>query len=281
MRRTFPVVVLMVVAGLLVPFTLIGVWAQRVLLDRSHLTALSDELLARRAVRVALADEIVAQLEMQLPELDQLQGTVQPVAVRALDTPAFDTDFNEALAQVYKQLDAGDTTITLNLDPSLKLVRARLEPIAPELAGDLPSGSQISAITLVRRSDWPVVWGAVSAASGLWLPALLLALVCFAGAVLLARRRLRALGIAGVVAAGVALVLFVALVIVEHIADRTIESGVDESAFEATWDVVTRELRNSVLVTLAIGLLLATAAAAAALVAARRDASSDGPSGSL
>jgi hypothetical protein len=57
------VTLLLVVAGLLIPLALLGVWTHQVLLDRECFTNLSDDLLDQAAVRRGLADKIVEQLE--------------------------------------------------------------------------------------------------------------------------------------------------------------------------------------------------------------------------
>jgi hypothetical protein len=60
---------LLVVAAVLVPFALVGLWTHQVLLDRERFTNLADDLLDREAVRRGLADQTVAQLERTRPGL--------------------------------------------------------------------------------------------------------------------------------------------------------------------------------------------------------------------
>ena len=62
MSRTSLVTLLLVAAGLLLPFALVGLWTQQVLLDRERFTNLSDDLLNHEAVRRGIADAVVTDI---------------------------------------------------------------------------------------------------------------------------------------------------------------------------------------------------------------------------
>src|SRR5262249_61428399 len=61
------VTLLLVAAGLLLPFALVGLWTQQVLLDRDRFTNLSYDLLDREAVRQGIADAVLTDVERTQP----------------------------------------------------------------------------------------------------------------------------------------------------------------------------------------------------------------------
>ncbi len=83
MSRGALITLLLVVAALLVPFALVGLWTHQVLLDRERFTNLSDDLLDRSAVRRGLADETVAQLERARPGLRAGEPALVVIARRS------------------------------------------------------------------------------------------------------------------------------------------------------------------------------------------------------
>ena len=67
MSRRALVSLLLVAAGFLLPFALVGLWTQQVLLDRERFTNLSDDLLDREAVRQGIADAVLTDIERTQP----------------------------------------------------------------------------------------------------------------------------------------------------------------------------------------------------------------------
>ena len=207
MSRGALVTLLLVVAGLLVPFALVGVWTHQVLLDRERFTNLSDDLLDREAVRRGLADKIVEQLEATRPGLSAGEPALRGGVEIALTTPAYRALFKQSLGEVHDQLTSDQDTLELNIGPAVDLARAQLAGSNPRIANALPPGSEVPPIELAHRSDVPVLWGAVDAAQRIALVTPLLILALVALAVAMARRRWLTLGIAGTVVAAVSLVL--------------------------------------------------------------------------
>jgi hypothetical protein len=93
------VTLLLVAAGVLIPFALLGVWTHQVLLDRERFTNLSDDLLDQAAMRRGLADKIVEQLE-ETPG-SRVSGADPALTAgieNVLTTPEYRTLFKQASA---------------------------------------------------------------------------------------------------------------------------------------------------------------------------------------
>lgn len=247
MSRGALVTPLLVVAGLLVPFALVGVWTHQVILDRERFTNLSDDLLDRQAVRRGLTDKIVRQLEETRPGLSAGQPVLRGAVETALTTPAYRAVFKRSLGDVHDQLTSDQDTLELNIRPAVDLARAQLAG-NPRIANALPPSSEVPPIELARRSDVPVLWGAVDAAQRIALVTPLLVLALAALAVAMARRRWLTLGIAGTVVAGVSLLLLGLIALARQLVGRRLDAVVSRDAFDAAWDVIARSLTNTTLI---------------------------------
>ena len=159
----------------------------------------------------------------------------------ALTTPAYRAVFKESLGDVHDQLTSDHDTLQLNIAPAVDLARAQLAG-NPRIANALPPGSQVPPIELARRSDVPVLWGAVDAAQRIALVTPLLVLALVALAVAMARRRWLTLGIAGAVVAGVSLLLLGLIAAARQLVGRRLDAVVSRDAFDASWDVIARSL---------------------------------------
>jgi hypothetical protein len=260
------VTLLLAVAGLLVPFALVGVWTQQVLLDRERFTNLSDDLLDRQAVRRGLADKIVEQLEEtpgsrvsgQQPEL---RNGIESV----LTTPEYRLLFNQALGDTHDQLTNDEDTLSLNVSAAVDLARARLPG-----GNSLPPGSEVPPIELASRDDVPVLWGAVDGAQRIALVTPLLVLALVALAVAMARRRWLTLGIAGTVVAGVSLLLLGLIALARQLVGRRLDAVVSRDAFDAAWDVVARSLANTTLIVVVGAVVVAAGGFVVHLILTRR-----------
>ena len=258
MSRGALVTLLLVVAGLLVPFALVGVWTHQVLLDRERFTNLSDDLLDRQAVRRGLADKIVQQLaETPGSRVPAGEPAVRAGVETALTTPAYRAVFKESLGDVHDQLTSDHDTLELNIAPAVDLARAQLAG-NPRIANALPPGSQVPPIELARRSDVPILWGAVDAAQRIALVTPLLVLALVALAVAMARRRWLTLGIAGTVVAGVSLLLLGLIAAARQLVSRRLDAVASRDAFDAAWDVISRSLANTTLI-IVVGALVVAA----------------------
>jgi hypothetical protein len=248
------VTLLLVVAALLIPFAVLGLWTQQVLLDRERFTNLSDDLLDREAVRRGLADKIVEQME-EVPgsRVSGREPTLRAGIESVLTTPEYRLLFKQALGDTHDQLTSDEDTLDLNVGPAVDLARARLPG-----AGVLPRGSEVPPIELARRDDVPVLWGAVDAAQRVAFLTPLLVLGVLALAVAMARRRWLTLGIAGSLVAGVSLLLLGLLALTRQVIGRRLDEVASRDAFDAAWDVIARSLTNTTLI-IVLGALVVAA----------------------
>jgi hypothetical protein len=262
------VTLLLVAAGVLIPFALLGVWTHQVLLDRERFTNLSDDLLDQAAVRRGLADRIVEQLE-ETPG-SRVSGADPALTAgieNVLTTPEYRTLFKQALGDTHNQLRGDEDTLDLNVGPAVDLARARLPR-----GNALPRGSEVPPIELASRDDVPVLWGAVDAAQRLALVTPLLVLALLALAVAMARRRWLTFGIAGVVLAAVSLLVLGVIALARQIVGRRLDAVVTRDAFDAAWDVIARSLTNTTLIIVLGAVVVAAGGFVVHLILTRRPA---------
>jgi hypothetical protein len=239
-----------VAAGFLLPFALVGLWTQQVLLDRERFTNLSDDLLDREAVRQGIADSVLTDIERTQPVPTATEPAIRTGIAAALTTPAYRAAFKESLGGVHDQLTSGDDTVTLDVAPGVNLARSQNAQVAAALRN-----VQVAPIVIARRSEVPILWGAVDGAQRIALLTPLVVLALLALAVAVSERRWRALGIAGVVVAGVSLIFLGLMALAKQLVGRTLDQFASRDAFDAAWDVIARSLANSTLI-IVIGALV-------------------------
>jgi hypothetical protein len=243
---------LLVAAGFLLPFALVGLWTQQVLLDRERFTNLSDDLLDREAVRQGIADAVLTDIERTQPVPAATEPAIRAGINAALSTPAYRAAFKESLGGVHDQLTSGDDTVTLDVAPGVNLARSQNAQVAAALRN-----VQVAPIVIARRSEVPILWGAVDGAQRIALLTPLVVLALLALAVAMSERRWRALGIAGVVVAGVSLIFLGLMALAKQLVGRTLDQFASRDAFDAAWDVIARSLANSTLIIVLGALVLA------------------------
>ena len=252
MSRRALVSLLLVAAGFLLPFALVGLWTQQVLLDRERFTNLSDDLLDREAVRQGIADAVLTDIERTQPVPAATEPAIRAGINGALTTPAYRAAFKESLGGVHDQLTSGDDTVTLDVAPGVNLARSQNAQVAAALRN-----VQVAPIVIARRSEVPILWGAVDGAQRIALLTPLVVLALLALAVAVSERRWRALGIAGVVVAGVSLIFLGLMALAKQLVGRTLDQFAGRDAFDAAWDVIARSLANSTLIIVLGALVLA------------------------
>jgi hypothetical protein len=250
-------IMLIVIGCLLAPLASVGVWTRREVLDTSSFTNLADDLLAKEAVRNELADRIVRNLERSHPQLAFAHPGVVAVVRGVMPAPAFKQVFRGAVHSLHGQLVNGDEQLTLDLSAALALISADLGRINPNALNYLPSASTIPVIVIAQRSDKPIVWDAVNLMKPLsWFAPLTVFALLFAG-VLLADRRWRALGIAGVGVVLASLALIGALRVGRSTVASAIGSVDVRAGVNAGWDVIGRSVSGQTLIITGLGAVAA------------------------
>jgi hypothetical protein len=261
------VTLLLVVAALLIPFALVGVWTHQVLLDRERFTNLSDDLLDQEAVRRGLADEIVVRLEETRPALAAREAALRAGIEATLTTPEYRGLFKQALGDTHDQLTNDEETLELDIGPTVDFARARLPS-----GNSLPPGSDVPPIVVAQRDDVPVLWGAVDGAQRVALLTPLFVLGLLAVAVAMARRRWLTLGVVGAVVTGVSLLLLGLIALAKQVVGRRLDPVVSRDAFDAAWDVIARSLTNTTLIVVLAAVIAAAGGVVVHLILTYRPA---------
>jgi hypothetical protein len=263
--RGFLAGVLIALGLVVVPLGSLGIWTSRDLLHTDSFVSLANDVVQEQDVKSALADRIVEEIVTLAPRLAVTQPLVKRGTVTAIGTSAFQTVFSGAATQMHTQLERGDDELSLHLDAVLPIIRTSVAELDPRVAQLVPR-TGLPSITVVRRSDVPVLWRGVDLARTLsWvLPAL--ALVLLAAGVLLARRRGRALVVAGVGVVVMAIVVIALLGVGRDVLSDVGGNQVSNDAFDAAWNAATRPF---IIQTLLLALVGGLAAVGGAFVISR------------
>ena len=184
--RAFLVSVFVVVAIVLVPFADLGVWVQRELVGTASFVNLGEQVLQQQSVRDALARQIVSDAASKAPAVAAQAQAAEPVVAAVLAEPSLRPALDQVLANTHDQLRNGHDPLQLDLSPLLPTLHEQLPPF---LASRLPSQLALQPVTVLRRSDAPVVWDGVQLVQEIAIVLPIALLVALGGALLAARRR--------------------------------------------------------------------------------------------
>jgi hypothetical protein len=258
----------LVVVGVgLVPFANAAVWGRRHLLDTPRFVALTSDVVRTPGVRSALADRITDDLSARSTELAIASPLVHAAVARVIESDAFLTVFDPAVASLHRQLLAGDDQLTLDLRALLPLIREELGQLDRRLASLVPDLA-LGGIVVADRADAPALWDGVDVARRAWWIAPLLAVALLGAAVVVANRHLTMTVLVGGGIAAASLVMLVALAIARASLSG-VTSGADQRLVRGVWDAVVDSLQTQTLVVMALGIFLAVAAGVALALRAR------------
>jgi hypothetical protein len=240
-------------AILLVPFADVGVWVQRELVGTTSFVRLGEQVLGRAAVRDALSERLVSDLSGTVPGVAGREEAVRPVVSSMLASPAVRPALDTVLANTHDQLGHGHDPLQLDVSPVLPAVRAQLPA---GVASRIPAGLSTAPVTVLRRSDAPVLWETVQVVQRAPLAIPLLALAAFAGALLAARRR----GAVCVAVGAGTLLLSLGLIALVRPGRSVLEqqrgTPTQRAAFLAGYDAVTRSFVQQTVVLAVLGGLI-------------------------
>jgi hypothetical protein len=236
-------------------------YAERALFDSDQFAARASAALTDDAVRervaVAVTDDVVLRANRDLvavrPLIEGLTGEI-------VGSSAFRGLFRASVADVHRSVfQENANTVTLTVANLGVVLRAALERLAPEAAGNVPR-------TIEIVDEDPPGWlvGAVQTAEDLralaWL-LLAVALLALGGALALSRDRRESLRRGGVgVAVGALLLLVAYWVLQARLVGRISDPGL-RAALDGIWDAYLLDLRNLLLLTAGCGAVVAAAAA--------------------
>lgn len=272
MSRTRAIVAgcLLVVGVVLVPFANAAVWGRRHLLDTPRFVALADDIVQAPGVRTALAERIADELATRSTALRIGQPIVEAATERVIETSAFRTVLDPAVASLHRQLLDGDDRLTLDLRSVVPLIREQLGRVDGRLASLVPDVGLVT-VTVADRAQAPALWDGVDVAQRGWWIVPVVALVLLGSAIAVANRRLTMTVLVGLGVAAVSLLMMAVLSVARTSLDGA-TSGADRRLVRGVWDAVVTSMREQTLVLLGLGIVLAAGAAIARYAVSRPSA---------
>jgi hypothetical protein len=278
----------LVVAGLLLLLSSFAVWVNRVALNTKVFTDTSSELLADNTIRSAVATRAVdelfssvdvqAEVQKQLPkDFKSLAGPATAglrqasyqIVDRALEQPRLQSLFAQMLEETHRTLvqvlegggsrvstQGGD--VTLNLNTIITEAADRIG-IGKQVADKIPADA--GQIVVLRSDQLKTAQNGFQLLKTLawFLP--VLTLLAFAGAVLLARERRRAVrGVGAVLVAVGALGLLAANLTRNYLVNALVADRENRPAANDAWNILTDLMRSTFRWMILIGILFLIAA---------------------
>ncbi|MGW2086756.1 hypothetical protein [Streptomyces sp. NPDC001880] len=294
--RSFLAVLLVLVAAVLTPLSIVSAWAKNQIGDTDNYVAMMAPLASDSDVQAAVSDRVTGAV-MQHLDVKALLADVSPAdrpvldkALSQLNAPittgisnfvhgtvekfvssdAFATvwtDLNRAAHSAALKALSGsgggavkltDDTVTIDLAPVIDRVKQRLVDRGLGVAAEVP---EIHTDFTVLTSDSvgkAQRWFRALQIIGFWLP--LVTLVLAAGGVLLALRRRRALVTTALAVAAGAAVLGLALWVGRGFYLDSLPSGVSQPAAGSVFDALVGRMRAMVRLVITLGIVVALAA---------------------
>lgn len=291
--RSAAVVVLFALGFALVPVAGLAVWARNTLLDTDRyvetVAPLSDDPQVIDSVSGRVTDaiferiDVEGELEANLPPrlafaagpiASQIESTTNDLVVRALETDQFDTLWREVNRQTSEALVAyvenepsevvviSDGQLILELGPILDAVKSRLLEQGVAIAQKIPSTDASVPLPVGDVSYLEDLRSGMRLLKALAFVLPWIAALCFLGAVLLSRDRRRGIVWTGLLLAGAALLVGLALGFGRQAyLDAAVAGGADLGTAQSVFDTLVRFLRNGIRVIFFLGLLVAFGAA--------------------
>jgi hypothetical protein len=238
--------ILLVAAGVII-------WANRTVLDGGHVAQEVDAALAEPEVSDALIDAIV----VRLPQDPAVQAAARPTLEQVVATPVFrNTVSNAVLAAHATLVDGDEPDVILDLTEYVDELQAEVAKVDPAAAQLIPPATPIQ-VYLAERTELPWVWRTTAAMRRIAPALLVLGVSLGALGLVVAERRGRWLGIAGLIAGLLAIGLWF------------LTSIATDTAVDSISDPALREPAHTIVDRLTSGLstqMLAIAGVAAAAI---------------
>lgn len=235
--------------------------ADRQLLDSSRFVSHADQVRQDPAVARHLAIALSDRLIHDQPDLVAFRPLLEGALQSAIRSPAFRPVFRAAVAPLHEAwTGSAPSTVLLQVADVGAVLVAVTRTVLPEAGDHVPTGIEVQLARFGSGSASRYAVGWLQAVRVLSWLCPLLSLLCFGGAVALARgRRREALGSVGMTIVGTGLVLALATVVVTFVASRTLPDTLKGSLAQATWHELAAPIRNTALLAAAGGYLLALA----------------------
>jgi hypothetical protein len=254
---------LLTTAGALLLASIFLLYGRTTLFDADRFSDRAVEALQQPAVRSAVADQIVDRIVAAGdPDLVAVRPLLISVTETAVQSSAFERVFRKALQDTHNSVFAGDRdTLVLLVSNAVVLVSTALERVNPSLADRMPKDAAAALVRISDSRELAVVAAFARDVRQWAIVTLLLGLTALAGSVAIAKRRFRAIRLAGSV---VALSGLIALLF-DRLLDARLVGSTSEplmAAAEAAYEAMTGPLRTIALVYFGAGMVTVAATAA-------------------
>ncbi|MGW1844104.1 hypothetical protein [Streptomyces sp. NPDC001966] len=294
--RSFLAVLLVLVAAVLTPLSIVSSWAKNQITDTDNYVAMMAPLASDPDVQTAVADRVTGAVMQHLDVkalLSEVSPADRPVLDKALSklngpittgisdfvhgtvekfvaSDAFATiwtDLNRAAQSAAVKALSGsgggavkltDDTVTIDLAPVVDRVKQRLVDRGLGVAAKIPEVHTDFTVLTSDSVGKAQRWFRALQIIGFWLPLVTVALA--AGGVLLAVRRRRALVTTALVVAAGAAVLGLALWVGRAFYLDSLPSGVSQPAAGSVFDALVGQMRALVRMVVTLGAVVALAA---------------------
>jgi hypothetical protein len=234
-------------------------YVQREVVNGSRFSAHLANALRDENVRSAFARRLTAAVESGHPALIGFRPAIQAAANRVVRAAPFQSALEAAAADVHRSLfKRHRASVTLKVAGTGALMVRLLRRTRPDLAGRIPASVESRTASLARlHRRASSIAQTLEQLARLGLPALVLAALALAGAVMLARPRLRAAMQAALAVFLAGAVGAAALAIGRVVVSDAVVGDRDRPAVRAVWDAFLAGLFTWCLVATAIGLVAA------------------------
>ncbi|MFA5882615.1 MAG: hypothetical protein WDA60_02065 [Acidimicrobiia bacterium] len=235
--------VLVVLTVVLLLLSGYGWWAKRYFLDSERFSDKAGQILEQPKVQDALAVAITDKIsDASGRDLRIAQPFITNIVEGVLSSSQFETIFDAAVLRLHEAVVGGGAReAVLNLGTTVDEVRNAIEPIAPSLAEEIPSGNKLQ-ITILDKTQLQTVYDITNAVETAVVGLTIATIVFFAAALWLSPRRWRTLALTGWVMLG----FFVFSLIVVRTGRWLTGSFADRKEYsdaaQAAYKVITRGL---------------------------------------
>jgi hypothetical protein len=253
--------VLAAVTAVLLLVASLGWWADRHLLDSDRFTETAGSLLTEQDVQDALAEAITDQISSAAgTDLDLVQPFIATIVRGVVESTQFQTIFDAAVRRAHQAVvDDRLRGAVLDLTEVVDRVREAIQPIAPDIARQIPSGEEIR-IQVLRRSQVDAFYRTLELFRTLLVVVTVLMVACFVGALACSTRRWRTVALTAWIVVG----LFAQWLVAQRIG-RSVVAGLPDApeysaAAGTSYGVILHDLAVQSVVVLVVGAAVALAA---------------------
>lgn len=250
--------VLAVVAAVLLLLTTLGWWAHRYLLDSQRFTDSANQIVDDQQVQDALTVAITDQISQAAgTDLNIVQPFIGSIVQGVVQSSQFQFVFDQAVYRAHDAIVSGNArSAVLDLSDVVDRVRAAIEPIAPNIAKEIPSGEKLR-LTILDKTQLQTTYDTLNLVENVFVVLTLLTVVCFVAALAVSPRRWRTLALCGWVVVG----LFALRLLAQRIG-RGVVSGIPDvpqysKAAGSSYQIVLHGLVVQTVVILVIALVVA------------------------